>query len=264
MYLFYIDESGNTGQDLDSAEQPVHWLVAIGVSPKSLRAVEMEMLALALKYFRERSRHPDFEFHGQHIYSRRGECRGWSAEAVVSLYRELLEVVARHDCALFICGIDKAAYKARARHPGYTRVHPHRLGFMYLVERIDQWLEEAQPAESLFETADDPVYGLLVADEQKEVDRQIIERFAFWRSSGTDYGSKRAIRYLIDTVHYVPSQDSWLIQLADCLAYIFSRYRKVWREKGGDAAKYSPAESTVVQLWEEHCEAKVVAFHLWP
>jgi hypothetical protein len=32
MYLFYIDESGNTGTDLDAADQPVHWLVSLAVT----------------------------------------------------------------------------------------------------------------------------------------------------------------------------------------------------------------------------------------
>lgn len=33
MNLFYIDESGNTGRDLDSVEQPVHWLVGVESTP---------------------------------------------------------------------------------------------------------------------------------------------------------------------------------------------------------------------------------------
>ena len=43
MYLFYIDESGNTGRDLDSPEQPVHWLVGVGVESTRLPKVERDL-----------------------------------------------------------------------------------------------------------------------------------------------------------------------------------------------------------------------------
>ena len=75
--------------------------------------------------------------------------------------------------------------------------------------------------------------GLLVADEQRGLDRDIIESLPHWRESGTDFGV-REIRHLVDTLHTVPSHDSWLIQLADCwltsptgnTGWIFSRRRE--------------------------------------
>jgi uncharacterized protein DUF3800 len=186
------------------------------------------MLGLALRRFAERVRCPDFEFHGSQIYARRGDCRGFSAEAAVQLYGELLELLDRHGCWLFIVGIDKAGLKRRAARSGYAPDHPYRLAFMNLVERIDGWLHELTTRVELRE-----VLGLLVADEQKEVDREMIASFAAWRAQGTQYSPRRkALRQLVDTVHYVPSHDSWLIQLADCVAYLFSRYHRVQREKG--------------------------------
>ncbi|HEX8245017.1 MAG TPA: DUF3800 domain-containing protein [Longimicrobium sp.] len=261
MYLFYIDESGNTGTDLDTADQPVHWMVALGVAPAALKRVEEEMLALAVRHFPERARAADFEFHGSHIYARRGDCRGLRAEAAVQLYGELLDVLARNGGLLFIVGIDKAKLKRRAQSGRYAPDHPYRLAFMYLVERIDGWLHERAPRAATRE-----VLGLLVADEQKEVHRQMIESFAAWRAKGTQYSSRgKAIRHLVDTVHYVPSHDSWLIQLADCVAYIFSRYHRIQREKGelpGDALTL--AEAAVVRLWNDRCRKRLVEFYLWP
>ncbi|HEX8904156.1 MAG TPA: DUF3800 domain-containing protein [Longimicrobiaceae bacterium] len=261
MYLFYIDESGNTGTDLDTADQPVHWMVALGVTPAALKRVEEEMLALALRHFPERARAADFEFHGSHIYSRRGDCRGFHAEAAVQLYAELLEVLARNECHLFIVGIDKARLKRRAQSGRYAPDHPYRLAFMYLVERIDGWLHDRAPRPGARE-----VLGLLVADEQKEVHRQMIESFAAWRAKGTQYSPRRkAIRHLIDTVHYVPSHDSWLIQLADCVAYLFSRHHRIEREKGDlAAAVLTAAEAAVVRLWNDHCRKRLLEFYLWP
>jgi hypothetical protein len=137
-------------------------------------------------------------------------------------------------------------------------VHPHKLAFTYLLERIDEALEHAQPDTG-------PLYGLAVADEQKEMDREIVQRFADWRDFGTKFGHRaRELRYLLDTIHYVPSHDSWLIQLVDCVAYIRSRYDRVLREKGGNEEQYSASERAVVRLWRENCEGRVASDECWP
>lgn len=141
---------------------------------------------------------------------------------------------------------------------GEPPVHPHRLAFMYLLERIDESLDRAQPeGESLF--------GLVVADEQKEMDREIVQRFADWRDAGTRFGERtRELRYLLDTIHYVPSQDSWLIQLVDCVAYVRSRYGRVLRERGTREEAYTASEQAVVRLWRENCAEWVASDEYWP
>lgn len=51
MYLVYIDESGNTGANLDSPDQPIHWLIALAATPAMVTQIETEMLAIAGRYF---------------------------------------------------------------------------------------------------------------------------------------------------------------------------------------------------------------------
>lgn len=263
MYFFYIDESGNTGGDLDSTDQPIHWLVALGIDVTRIRALEADLLALALRVFRARARAADFELHGAEIFSGRGDCRELSPSERVQLYDDILSTAATHDCRVFVQGIHKQRHKDRALSRGYPPHHPHRLGFMYLLERIDEWLEDQQPEAELFDPVT-PEYGLIVADEQKEVDRQIVARFAYWKDTGTDFSGGRELRWLVDTVHYVPSHDSWLIQLADCIAYIRSRYQRVLREKGPNTEAYSASEAAVVRLWRDRCDELVVSSYLWP
>lgn len=266
MLLYYTDESGNTGLNLDSPDQPVHWIVAVEFTPEAIKAVEAEMLALALRTFRGRAKKPDFEFHGGDLFQGRGDCSALSPAERVRLYGELVALLGRHDCAVFVQGIDKARHKARAEGRGYSPWHPHRLAFMYLLERIDERLEQAQPEMDFFgDLSGPPVYGLVVADEQKEIDREIVQRFAFWRDSGTEFGYRaRELRYLLDTVHYVPSHDSWLIQLVDCVAYLRNRYGRLRREKGSDESRYSASDHAVARLWQDHCAAQVVSDECWP
>ena len=181
MRLFYVDESGNTGADLSSAIEPIHWLCAVGATPAAVHAIEAEMLGISIKYFRNRGGEADFELHGSEIFSGRGDCRALTVAQRVSLYGEVMALVPRHACHIWVRGIDKALHQQRAARKGYTPDHPHKLGFMYLVESIDAWMEMQQTDPLLFGATPQPIYGLLVADTQEEVRRDLVGRFAHWR-----------------------------------------------------------------------------------
>jgi hypothetical protein len=264
VYLFYVDESGNTGARLDAPDQPIHWLVALAVKPAVVQKLESELLAIALRYRSQRARHPTFEFHGASIFQGEGDFAGMPPVDRIRLYRDLLETLKRHDVPLFCRGIHKAHLQERAAARGYDPEHPHVLGFMYLAEELDRWLQRLQPKQELFEDPAPPVLGLIVADEQREVGRKLVGRFSWWRQFGTDHGYKtREIRYLVDTVHYVPSQDSWLIQLADCVAYLVNRYQRTREQKGFDIGSYTASEKAVAKLWEDCC-SPVEHWRIWP
>src|SRR5690625_2295075 len=92
MYLFYIDESGNTGANLEAPDQPIHWLVALAVSPKAVVRIETELLGIAGRYFGPRARDADFELHGSDIFSgRKQDFRGLSVADRVRLYEDRSE-----------------------------------------------------------------------------------------------------------------------------------------------------------------------------
>ncbi|HEU4457231.1 MAG TPA: DUF3800 domain-containing protein [Longimicrobium sp.] len=258
MYLFYIDESGNTGSHVHPTE-PVHWLVAVAVHACGLRTVEGEMLSLAAHFFGDRARDPDFEFHGSDLFTGRRECRGISPAQRVELYRALAAVIGRNGCGLFVRGVDKAAYRARAAAEGQPALHPHLPAFRRMAEGIDGWLG-CRPPES-----PSPPVGLLVADEQREVDRVTVRSFAGWRAwECLEDEPHRTIRHLVDTVHYIPSVDSWLLQLADCVAYLRNRYEKVMRAAAVPGYVMSPADREIVCLWERFCAPAVESEEIWP
>jgi hypothetical protein len=265
MYLFYADESGNTGLNLASPEQPIHWIVAVGIVDARIRALEAGALAIAWRTFPDRARASDFEFHGADIFHGRGECEFLSPAERIHLYNDVLALLRQHDCTLFLVAIHKANHQQRAQIRGYAPLHPHKLGFTFLLEHIDQWLESRQPHRDLFGAPGaDHLYGLVVADEQKEVDRDIVARFASWRSSGTDFPTGHELRWLVDTIHYVPSQDSWLIQLSDCVAFLRARLERLILGKGHDEAVYSESERAVTGLWRQHCADLVASAYHWP
>ena len=265
MQLFYIDESGNTGKDLSHDGEPIHWLIAVGVTAPVLQAIETDLLAIATKHFGADARDPDFEFHGAEIFGGSGHARKLRPAERVRLYSEILQVIGTRGARVWVRGIHKHRHAARAAEKGYAAEHPYRLGFMYLVEELDRWLSTQQPSTDRIAAGDPALLGLLVSDEQDEVSRDLVSGFARWRQFGTDHGYlARDVRYLIDTIHYVKSQDSWLIQLADCVAYIRNRYQKVGTKHGWDALKYTESDKAVSALWTEHCAAHVVDSRIWP
>lgn len=263
MYFFYVDESGNTGNHADPAE-PVHWLCAVGVHVTSIRAIEAEMLALATRAFGPRAMEPGFEFHGADLFSGRRECRGMDAEVRVDVYRGLCELLAKHHCALFVRGIEKAEHQARAARRGYAAVHPHTLAFQFLLERVDEWLQYRQPPSAPTAFAGESL-GLVIADEQKEMDREVVYSFARWRNAGTAMGYRaRKLHFLIDTVHHVPSTDSWLLQLVDCMSYLRNRYEKIQRGKVKRGEGLGRADEAVISLWTRYCQPVLVCDGVWP
>lgn len=265
MHLFYIDESGNTGADLRSVVEPVHWLVALGATEHAVHDIENDLISVASRYFKADARRPEFELHGSEIFAGRGPSRALTVTERVRLFADILSVIPRHGAKLWVRGIHKQRHLQRAQEKGYTPSHPYNAGFMFLVEKLDEYLASRQA--DLVESAASPKgdLGLLISDEQDEVSRSLISGFARWRQFGTDFGYKpRNIRYLIDTIHYVQSQDSWLIQLVDCVAFIRNRVEKIGSKHGWDASKYNPSDRAVSALWERHCKTSVADSRIWP
>lgn len=265
MYLFYIDESGNTGADLANTVEPIHWLVAIGMDEHCAQRSEQEIMSIADRYFGGRAREADFEIHGSELFNGRGEARALTPAERVALYDEILAVVPRCGGKVWIHGINKPLLAERARQKGYTPDHPYKLCFMYLVEAIDRWLAERQPQPSLLDDAMPGPLGLLVSDEQDEMERTLVSGLARWRQWGTDHGYRaRHVKYLVDTVHYVKSQDSWLIQLADCVSYIRNRHQKALVKHAYVTSAFNTSEQAVERLWRTHCLPAVIHQRTWP
>lgn len=172
----------------------------------------------------------------------RGDSRDLTPDQRVTLFAEMLELIPRHGAHLWVRGIHKKRHAERAVGR-YSPDHPYKLGFTYLLEAIDDWLQEQQPSPDRLAAGEKPVLGVLVSDEQDEVSRDLVSGFARWRQFGTDHGYRtRDIKYLIDTIHYVKSQDSWIIQLIDCVALVRNRLEKTHARAGYDLGKLSRSD----------------------
>ena len=262
MILFYIDESGNSGANLSTPDQPVAWLVALAATEQAVQQIEAKAGDIAEECFPKDIHKPDFEFKGSAIFHGSDFCKGMPPDKRVELYDRLLALLPAHGVRLFARGIHKARHSKRATQAGYYEPsHPYALGFMFLAETLDEWLHAKQPKEA----GSGPLLGLAIADEQEEVARRIVASFGSWRRFGTDFGYRaRVIQHLIDTVHYVPSHDSRMLQLADCAAYVINRLWRIEDVSGWNPAAYNKSEAAVHRLWDNYCRPCLEHHRVWP
>jgi hypothetical protein len=221
MYLVLLDGSGNTGLHLDHPTSTAYYLVALAVHGRRARALEDAATALLAARFGAECRRPGFECKGSDLYRGEGPCKAMRPAERVALYGDLLALLAEHRAELLWIGIDKARLARRYRTP----MHPHKLAFIYLVEDIERFL--CQRGE----------YGLIVSDEEKEVEQQLVEDLARYKELGTSFGhSPIELSRVVDNVHWVRSHHSRLMQLADCCAYLCQRQGARPREDLGHGA----------------------------
>ncbi|MCZ8203109.1 DUF3800 domain-containing protein [Gemmatimonas sp.] len=250
MILFHIDDSGNTGAKLDHDVEPIHWLVAVGIDESLVRDVDRGIYLTCCRHFgTSATSHMDFEVKGSELFSGRGCAQGMAPAGRIACYEELLSLLAPYHARIFSRGINKRGLAIRQARTGLAPGHPYDRGFQYLVERINDWL--ASPTVSAL--------GLIVADEQQEVERRMIHQFNQWTHIGTTTGYRaREITHLLPSLHYVRSVDSRLVQMADCVAFLRNRVAKI----NGNPKTASDRE--VLRLWTTHCAPLVVDDRVWP
>ncbi|HYH80248.1 MAG TPA: DUF3800 domain-containing protein [Longimicrobium sp.] len=98
---------------------------------------------------------------------------------------------------------------------------------------------------------------LIVSDEEKEVESQVVEDLHRYKEMGTSFGYKPVdLTCIVDNVHWVKSHNSRLMQLADLCAYVCQRQAR-------DRGKTSAAALAVMRLWESVCP-RIWSGRVWP
>jgi len=223
MKLIYIDESGNTGTRTDDINQPYHLLAALIIDDINVRQIENDVRMLGFKHFDIRSQNTDFEFHGYEIHKGKGVYFSKvKVEKRIEIMNELLYIVKNHNLQIVYTLINKTTTQAK--------LHPHQLAFLYLVEGIENYLSKKNSL------------GLLIADENDDIEQRLIDDLERFKNLDVKFGY-RAIKaeHIIDSVHFVKSNNNHLIQLADIVAYVLLRGRRthdesalIYEKQGGE------------------------------
>ena len=94
MHLIYLDESGNTGVDLQEVQQPVFVLGALLVPEAIWLSLESDLNALVEKFF-PAPRPPEFEIHATELINARGYFRQFPVAKRLAFFEQALQLAAR-------------------------------------------------------------------------------------------------------------------------------------------------------------------------
>ena len=245
MYLAYMDECGNTGAKADP-DQPIHFLGCLLVAEDKVRPLEEAIAEITARHFAEQSMRDRFEWHGTDLYGGAGFFLGTKPQERIDAVTDLFNVVAEHGAAFGYSGVDKLA--------SFAKDHPHRICFTLLVERLEPWLKARGER------------CLLVSDENNEVGQTLITDMEIFKSRSTTWGYKQVkVESIVDSVHYVKSNNNRIVQAADVMSFIVCKAIRLKRDnidrfkaredKSTDwlawiNANYSRADLATRQLWE--------------
>ncbi|MCJ2027774.1 DUF3800 domain-containing protein [Methylobacterium sp. J-067] len=207
MYLIYLDESGNTGTHKDP-NQPIHLIAALCVHESKIRAVESAVRSITWQHFGIVTLSNGFELHAADLYGGNGFFKGIKPKDRITCIHDILDAIAAHDAVVIWAAVDKMKL--------YSSHHPHRMAFLFLVERIEDWLGQGKAE-----------LGLLVADENKEVEQKLIDDLEVFKLSGTGMGWRPTqISSIVDSIHFVQSTNNRLIQCVDIVAYFALKHHR--------------------------------------
>lgn len=225
MLFAFVDESANK----------LHYrTVGLVVRGSNARA-----LAAALDDVVERASHDftgvraDFELHGHDLFAATEE---WSTlksvpRARIAIYRQALDAVVRHAEAIYVEGLERNGFRDR-----YSDVRDEHLAcLLHLLEKLDKHANRR--SQDLVVVADEHHAARAAQDEIRRSRTQPV-----WGFRG------RPLR-IVDTVYFVPSDMSRLVQAADLVAFLHQRISDVVERDARAAAANESLWSALAPLW---------------
>ncbi len=213
MHLVYLDESGNSGNNLNDPEQPLFLLCALIVPESRWLAVERDLETTLEAYF-PKPRPDHFEIHGAAL--RRGkDCfMGCPVGRRIEFRNELLGTALKHDLRIVYRRIVKKQYQAwlKQRFGGGVIINPHVAAFPLVARVVDDYLRHMP---------DSPL-GMFVFDENKEVVADLENSIKLLR--GMDGALK--LGRIIEKGFFIDSRKSLVLQLCDLCAFTIRRYEE--------------------------------------
>lgn len=210
----YIDETGSTGRG--ASKQPYLTLVAVVVPEDKVQPLSREMRRIAIRHVDGLP--ADFEFHGYQIWDGSGWWSGKEPTELIATYEDVINVLETLALSVVYSTIDKD--RLHAKYSGRADEDAYLLALQFLLEKIDRYSSRNR---------------IVIADEAKEQQLRAIKMVSDMQRWGAGLVPGRTLTTIVDSLHYVRSNASSGVQMADLVAYIIQRSRRN-REGHPDAA----------------------------
>jgi len=160
MHLIYFDESGQTGNNLNDASQPIFVLAALVVPESAWLPVEKDLLAAVEKYFPP-PRPGRFEIHATALRNGEGYFRQFPVAHRLAFRDECLQIARKNRLKLIYRAIAKRRFQqwVQATFGAGVLINPHVFAFPLVARVVDEYLKSL-PAAPL---------GIFIADENREI-----------------------------------------------------------------------------------------------
>lgn len=247
MHFYYLDESGDTGANLNDADQPVMVLGGVSVRDEGWNSTQQQMAGIIDTYFGG-AVPDDFELHAIELLSPAGNgpFAGHPMADRCGLCLQILDLLESRSHGVHYLAVDKARMQAvnLGLAVEFNPKRPYLLAFDYLVTYINWHLKER-----LGQTA----RGMIILD-QKEQFHQAIEKIMRLRRFGGPAAHR--VKWVVEFSYPVDSQKNPMVQLSDLIVYCTKRfveiehgYRPNWNQVVKDfyASCYSRIRSRVVR-----------------
>jgi len=202
MHLVYINESGNTGNNLVDLHQPLLILGALVISEDVWLKLENALTARLSAFFGGLV--PEgFELHATDLRSGREFFKGFDVNERVKLRDDCFDIVQQFGAKFIYRAIDKKKYKAWHDKTCGTalQINPYLPAFMLLANVVNSYLR-AQPGSPR---------GILVSDENKEIAKDIEKSARALRL----IDSHLKLDQIIEKSFFIDSSQSLPLQLCD-------------------------------------------------
>ena len=228
MYLVYLGESGNTGTSLKDPNQPHHVYVGLMVHESQWDEVKEEFSQICHRYFGRSLGEPGTprEINAAEVLHGKGPFSSWPMAKRLQLVDDLLGILIRRNTPLIVSYVDKQEF-ASAKETDSDRRHWWQglwePAFSRFVFTLGLYMDDLNMREMSPEELHrgDPLKvterATIIADGDKSVEPQFMQEFI---KTEIDLPTEAVLQ----NVHFVRSQDSHCIQLADICAYFTRRH----------------------------------------
>jgi len=205
MHLVYIDETGNTGKNLNDPQQPVFLLCAMAIHEKRWQELEVRLQHCCNTFLEEKTRPEGFEIHASEIRNGSGFFRGFSVAERISFRDALLQIAIDVDAKLIYRSIEKKRFKhwIKEEFGSGVSINPHVVAFPLIAQVVNQYLH------------DQKTLGIFISDENKEIVADVEKSIKLLRGISTTLQLDR----ILEKGFFIDSKKSLVLQLCDLFAY---------------------------------------------
>jgi hypothetical protein len=205
--LVYIDETGMDGTP-GGGTQPLLTLVGVMAEEDVVQPLTQAMRDVAMEHLGWVP--ADLEFHGYQIWHAHGHWGPLTPAQLLAAYEAVIALLDRFDLSIAFSTIDKV--RLHDRYGGKFDSSAYCLGLQFLLEKIDR----LRPIKN----------RIVIADEAREQELRAVEMLAGLQFYGFGEVPGVTLKTVIDSLHYVSSNRSAGVQMADLVAYVIQRARR--------------------------------------